>query len=76
MQNPVTTLFLTHPRKVRESYFQHMGMALSFGFWLSVAAGAALIHALIPALCETTASRIVSRLHARLTARHIAPMDI
>lgn len=70
MTDPVTALFLTHPRKVDETYLQHMGVALSFGFWLAVAAGAALIHALVPALCETTASRIIRSLHARMSARH------
>ena len=73
MPDPVTALFLAHPRKVDETYLQHMGVALHFGFWLAVAAGAALLHALVPALCETTASRIVKRLHARMAARHAPP---
>ena len=63
-------LFLDHPATVDETYFGHMRFALGFGFWLAVAAGAALVHALVPALCETTASRIVKRLHARIMARH------
>lgn len=63
-------LFLDHPATVNESYFQHMRFAFGFAFWLAVAAGAALIHALIPALCETTASRILRRLHDRITRRH------
>ena len=63
-------VFLDHPATVNESYFQHMRFAFGFAFWLSVAAGAALIHALIPALCETTASRILRRLHDRITRRH------
>jgi hypothetical protein len=65
-------LFLSHPASVNEGYFQHMGFALRFAGLLGLAAGAALVHALIPALCQTTASRIVQRLHARLSARHNA----
>jgi hypothetical protein len=46
-----------------------MGFALRFAFWLTVAAGAALVHAVVPAACETTASRIVARLYARSVNR-------
>ena len=63
-------VFFDHPASVDEGYFQHMRFAASFGFWLFVAAGAALIHAVIPSLCETTASRILTRLHNRMSARH------
>ena len=63
-------LFTDHPASVDETYFQHMKFALTFAFWLAVAAGAALVHAIMPALCETTASRILKRLHARIESRH------
>lgn len=66
----LSTVFLDHPAKVNETYFQHMRFAIGFSFWLGVAACAALIHAVIPVMCETTASRILKRLHARITARH------
>jgi hypothetical protein len=68
--NLVHRVFIAHPETVDESYFEHMRFAAGFAFWLSVAAGAAAIHALIPALCETTASRILKRLHARIEKRH------
>jgi hypothetical protein len=70
-QTPSTLarLFLDHPASVNESYFQHMRFALGFAGSLAMAAGAALVHALIPALCDSTASGIVRRLHARLSAR-------
>ena len=69
-RNPIAALFTAHPATVNETYFGHMRFALGFAFWLAVAAGAALVHALVPALCETTASRILKRLHARIMARH------
>ena len=68
--NPIAALFTDHPATVNETYFGHMRFALGFGFWLAVAAMAAVVHALIPALFETTASRILGRLTARMQARH------
>lgn len=68
--NPIAALFTDHPATVNETYLGHMRFALGFGFWLAVAAMAAVVHALIPALCETTASRILGRLTARMQARH------
>ena len=62
-------VFLDHPASVDESYFEHMRFALGFAATLALAAGAALIHALIPAACETTASRIVKRLYPRVAGR-------
>jgi len=66
----MATLFTDHPASVDETYFGHMRFALGFAGWLGLAAGAALVHAIVPALCETTASRILCRLHARIAARH------
>ena len=61
----IDRLFLDHPRKVEESYLQHMRFALWFAGQLSLAAGAALVHAVIPAACERTASTIIARLYER-----------
>ena len=63
-------IFTDHPAQVGESYGQHFMFALRFSARLFFAAGAALIHALIPALCETTASRCITNMHKDLTARH------
>ncbi|WP_432450186.1 DUF6356 family protein [Aliiroseovarius marinus] len=57
--------FLDHPHSVDETYLQHARFAAGFSFWLFVAAGAALVHALIPAAFEKTASRITARLYAK-----------
>ena len=71
-RNPLAAIFLDHPETVNETYFTHMRFALWFGFWLAVAAVAALLHAFIPAVCETTASRILKRLQAGIDNRHAA----
>jgi Family of unknown function (DUF6356) len=62
-------LFTEHPDSVGESYFEHMGVALSFAGPLLAAGLAALIHALLPFLCVATASGTVKRLHARMISR-------
>ena len=62
--------FLAHPASVNETYFQHMRFAGGFAFWMAVAGGAALVHALIPALCETTTGQILRKLVVRMNERH------
>jgi hypothetical protein len=63
------TLFTAHPDSVGETYFEHMGVALSFAGPLLAAGLAALVHAFLPFLCVTTASATVKRLYARMTNR-------
>lgn len=58
-------VFLNHPAKVDETYFEHMWFALRFAGLLFAATGAALVHAVIPCLFEKTASRIIARLYDR-----------
>lgn len=63
------SLFLDHPSSVDESYFGHMAFALRFCAMLTLAAGAALIHAIFPFLCERTASTIVKNLYEKTHTR-------
>ncbi|MCV0395059.1 MAG: DUF6356 family protein [Rhizobiaceae bacterium] len=62
-------LFIDHPASVGESYLGHMSFAAWFASRLFLAAGAALVHAILPFACQTTASRIVRELHERIAAR-------
>lgn len=66
-------LFLSHPRSVDESYFQHLAFAARFAGLLFAAGAAALIHAILPFMFERTASRIVAKLYARTHNRGVAP---
>jgi hypothetical protein len=59
-------MFSDHPESVGESYFEHMGVAFSFGFQMMGAALACLIHGLIPGLFQSTGSKTVICLHNRL----------
>lgn len=58
-------VFLDHPAKVDETFFEHMAFAMKFSGLLFAAAGAAVVHAFVPCLFEKTASRIVAQLYAR-----------
>jgi hypothetical protein len=69
MQAALHRLFLAHPRTVDESYGEHFAFALGFAAKLFGAAGAALVHALIPCLFEKTASRMIREMHERITNR-------
>ena len=63
MKNPVDILFLDHPRSVGETYLQHQKFALRISGQLMVAAGGAIIHAVVPKLCEASASRRILPLY-------------
>lgn len=63
------TLFLSHPASVGESYLEHAGFALHFALMLLAAAGAALVHAVLPFAFERTASTIVAGLYERTRNR-------
>lgn len=58
-------LFLTHPQSVDENYVEHMAFAGRFSAKLFLAAGAALVHAILPFLFEKTASRMIAEMYAR-----------
>lgn len=62
--------FIDHPASVNETYLEHMRFAGGFALTLFAAAGAALVHAIIPPLFESTASRLIKKMHARMEARH------
>ncbi len=66
----IARLFTDHPSTVNETYLEHAAFASRFAVALLAAAGAALVHALIPALFEKTAGQMVADLHHRLQTRH------
>lgn len=65
----ISRVFLAHPASVDESFFEHMWFALRFAGLLFVAAGAALLHAIVPCMFEKTASGIIEKLHHRMHNR-------
>ena len=69
MKNPIETQFLAHPGAVGETYFQHMRFALWISSQLLLAAGAAIIHSLVPRFCEKTASKRIRDLYDLVNPR-------
>ena len=69
MTTRLARLFIDHPASVDETYFGHMAFAAWFAGRLFMAAGAALIHALLPFLFESTASTIIRELYERTHKR-------
>ena len=61
----IAALFTAHPASVDETFGEHFFFALKFAGLLFAAAGAALVHAILPFLFEKTASRIIARLYAK-----------
>jgi len=61
----IARLFLDHPAKVDETYLEHAAFAGKFALRLFAAAGAALVHAVVPCLFEKTASKIIADLYAK-----------
>lgn len=59
-------LFLDHPRKVEESYAEHLAAASGFGLAMIMGGIACVLHALVPGLFVHTGSNMIRRLHDRM----------
>lgn len=59
-------MFTEHPRSVNETYFEHMGMATSFGTRMIGAGVACLLHGLFPFLFTKTGSRTITTLYTEM----------
>lgn len=59
-------LFTEHPQSVNETYFEHLGVASSFGWRMTVAGLACFLHGLFPFLFTKTGSKAVNELHERM----------
>ena len=69
-------LFKEHPASVGETYFEHMGMASSFGVRMVFAGTACLLHGLFPFLFVKTGSKAIADLHDRMVVkRHRAGVE-
>jgi hypothetical protein len=68
----INSIFTEHPATVGQTYWQHCGSSLSFGYSLLRASLAAGVHALFPCAFEKTASGIVSELYQRMVVNRNA----
>lgn len=60
--------FTEHPASVGETYGEHMRVSLGFARTLAVAAGAALVHAVVPSLCKKSASTRIRAMHDTISS--------
>ena len=72
----IGNVFTKHPASVGQTWAQHGRFALSISWTLTLAALAAVVHAVVPALYKTTASRAVDQLHAKIHARRDAVAEM
>lgn len=69
------TLFTEHPQKVGETYFQHLGVAGSFGLLFLKLAGMSFVHALFPWCYEREASDRIELLHDELCIKRARTIE-
>ena len=71
--------FTEHPASVGETYFEHLGVAMSFSTHMLTAGLACLVHAFLPFLFKTTGKDCIRSLHDRMVVnrdrRNLQPMD-
>ncbi len=71
----IKKLFTEHPASVGESYFEHMGMAFSFGAKMVLCGLACLLHGFFPFLFKRTGSEAIACLHDRMVMnRRVKPL--
>ena len=70
----LTRLFKEHPASVDETYFEHMGAALSFSFTMIRAAICCAVHAFLPFLFTKTGSRAIEDLSHRMSRGGRVPL--
>ena len=66
MISSILAKFQQHPSAVGETYWEHFWHALGFASRLFVAAGACLVHAILPFLFTSTGSTMINNLYSRM----------
>ena len=71
----INRIFLSHPRTVGESYWQHFGVATRFGGTMIIGGVKAVLHGIFPNICQTAGSDTVRNLHAALVEKRSNKRD-
>ena len=64
----IKQLFTDHPASVDETYLEHVGVALGFGFKMFIGTLVCLVHAFLPFLFVKTGSKVITQLHEQMVA--------
>ena len=70
MQKLFVRVFVEHPAKVKENYFQHMMFAMKTGMLLMGLGVICIIHGIFPHLFETTMSENLAKIAMKLQERN------
>ena len=65
----MTNIFTEHPKKVGETYLQHMWNALRYSFTFTLLVMVSLIHSVFPFLFVKTASCVVQAMATHMKER-------
>ena len=65
----MTNIFTEHPKKVGETYFEHMWNALRYCVTFSLLMVVSLIHSILPFLFTKTASCVVQAMATHMKER-------
>lgn len=68
-RNNMFKLFTKHPHSIGESYWQHMGFALSFGGQLLMGGMICLVHAIFPFMFKDTGGKVLLDMATRFISR-------
>ena len=68
--NKLFKLFTEHPKKVGETYFQHLKVAFGMGLLLLILGVVCSIHAILPFLFEKTTSTKIKQLCSFINDRN------
>jgi hypothetical protein len=71
----IDRIFLSHPRTVGESYWEHFRVAGSFGVAMIGGGLKAMVHAVFPNAYETAGSDTIRRLHTIMVEKRGAKRD-
>jgi hypothetical protein len=75
VSNPLSRLFLDHPREVGESYVEHFVASAGYGLRVLKVAGFCFVHALVPGLYKTKASDTIRRMASELGGRAVVARE-
>lgn len=75
MPNPLSRLFLEHPREVGESYVEHFAASAGYGLRVLKVAGYCFVHALAPGLYKTKASDTIKAMASELGGRAVVARE-
>ncbi len=67
----IRNLMTDHPSSVNETYWEHMGVAFTFGGRMLLGGLACVMHGIFPFLFTKTGSQTITELHGRMVQNRL-----